>query len=121
MVVNLEDEMKNSAEVIALCKDDEIAKDFYRALCNMQWKKAPGIPDDEIIIEKLKGKEVDVWSCSWRYAGGIIADIRNDHHGKSENYMDFYFSGNEGFVSDIVEECFANMGWKPHPYDDDYI
>lgn len=120
MDVNLEQDMKNSAEVIALVADEEVANDFYRALCNMRWKKAPGIPDDELIIEKLKGSEVGVWSCSWRYAGGIIADIRNEHHGKSEDYMNFYCAGNESLITDTVRKCFGDMGWEPYPWEDEH-
>lgn len=118
---DLEFEMEKDAIVIAYLADDEIAKEFYAALCNMRWKKIIVIPDDELIIEKLKGIETNIWSCSWRGSGGIIADIRNVHYNRAEDYMDFYCSGNEGFVSERVKECFERMGWVPHPWDDELI
>jgi hypothetical protein len=58
------------------------------------------------------------WSCSWRYAGGIIADMR-----QQGDYIDWYCSGirieNDG--SDFVSECVVTdeirqdllkLGWK---------
>ena len=69
------------------------------------------------------------WSCSWRYAGGIISDMVE--HG---NYMDWYCSGiaalegdavnNPGFVpeSQVTEEIrkdLGKLGWLVRPYEDD--
>lgn len=119
--VNLEVEMSNDAIVISYLKDRDTAVEFYSALCNMRWKKINILPDDERIIEKLKGTDSNIWSCTWRYAGGIIADIRNKHYNTKEDYMDFYCSGNEGNVADIVEECFKRMGWVPHPWENDEL
>lgn len=116
---DLEAEMKKDAIVIAYLANEDIAKDFYAALCNVEWKKIVDIPDDERIINKLKGIDPHIWGCSWRYSGGIIADIRNANYNKSEIYMDFYCSGNEGVVSDIVRECFNRMGWKECFYEND--
>jgi isochorismate hydrolase len=121
MDISLEEDMKASPEIIAYCADEGIAADFYRALCNMRWRKVNLRPDDEKIIDRLKGEEPDVWSCSWRYAGGIIADIRNDHHGKSEDYMDFYCAGEEGTVTPLVKECFEKLGWEQYPWPDNSI
>lgn len=115
---DLEAEMTKDAIVIAYLRDKEVAVQFYSALSNMRWKKIDMLPDDERIIEKLKGIDSDIWSCSWRYAGGIIADIRNVAYNTKEDYMDFYCSGNEGVVSDLVRECFYRMGWEPCPWDD---
>lgn len=50
-----------------------------------------------------------IYSCSWRYAGGMIADIRAE----GENYMDFYCSGNEGNVDGEFELDMEQLGWKP--------
>lgn len=118
MDISLEKDMKGDPEIVSLCKDEEIAKDFYRALCNMRWKKS-GFPEDIKIIDKLRGNDRSVWSCSWRYAGGIIADIRNENHNTSEDYMNFYCSGNESSVSKKVEECFNRLGWTKFPYEDE--
>jgi len=78
--------------------DEEYAVDMYRALCNMRWEN------------KSTGK---IYSCSWRYAGGLIADIRD----VGENYMDFYCSGNEGHVSESIETDLNNLGWIQHPWE----
>ena len=77
------------------------------------------IPDDERIINRLKGIEEELWHCSWRHAGGIIAEIRSKHYNTNEDYMNFYCSGNEETITDLVRDCFEKMGWKPRPYDDD--
>lgn len=113
---SLEREMAKDAIVIAYLKDENTAGEFYSALCNMRWRKLSILSEDERIIDKLKGVESDVWSCSWRYAGGIIADIRNANYNTTEDYMDFYCHGNEGWVSDLVKECFNRMGWVEHPW-----
>ena len=113
MDINLEKEMHEDAIVIAYLKDEKVATDFYRALCNVDWKKDIPLTEEEKVIDKLKGRDSNTWSCSWRYAGGIIADIRNKHYNKNENYMDYYCAGNEGIVTDLVEECFERMGWTP--------
>jgi hypothetical protein len=71
----------------------------------------------------------DYWSCSWRSAGGIVADLRNCN----EDYMDWYCSGiigeeldandsrfgyvSEGEVTDEVLADFSRLGWKPFPWE----
>lgn len=117
--VDLEKEMKGDKILIGLLADIDVAVEFYSALCNMRWRKIVYIPDDVLIIDKLKGIESDLWSCSWRYSGGVIADIRNDNYNTAEDYMDFYCRGNEGHVSDRVAECFKRMAWEPVPWEDD--
>jgi hypothetical protein len=100
--------------VIDYLTDLAIAEEFYSALCNVNWyiKRSPE-PEEDLIIRKLKGERDGYWTCSWRTAGGYIAEIRNTHHDKKEDYMDFYCSGNEGIISDLVRECFDRMGWTP--------
>ena len=114
---NLEVEMAKDAIVISYLEDRDIAVEFYSALCNMRWKKMNILPVDQRIIEKLKGIDSNIWSCSWRHAGGIVANIRNANYNKKEDYMDFYCSGNEGYVSFLVEDCFERMGWEPCPWE----
>jgi len=116
---NLYAEMCNDSIVIAYLSDQNIAVQFYSALCNMRWQKDSFLSDDERIINKLKGDELDVWSCSWRAAGGYIADIRNTHHNKNEGYLDYYCHGDEGVITPLVEECFGRMGWLPYPWPKD--
>jgi len=79
--------------------NDDYAKDLYGALCNMKWKHvATG----------------SVYSCSWRYAGGLVADMRD----KKEMYLDYYCSGNEGLVTLEVERDLAELGWVPEPWEE---
>lgn len=106
---NLEVEMANDPVVIGYLEDYGTAIAFYSALCNRRWMAKPQ-PEDEAIINRLKG-EPEFWSCTWRYAGGIIADIRNKHYNRTEDYSNFYCTGNEGMVSNFVAECFGRMGW----------
>jgi len=111
---DLAEEMASDTIVVEYLRDRDIAVEFYSALCNVDWyAKKPPLPDDELIIWKLKGERDSAWSCSWRTAGGYIAEIRNKYHNTNENYMDFYCSGNEGVVSGLVEECLDRMGWYP--------
>jgi hypothetical protein len=78
-------------------QDTEFAIKVYRALCNTRW------------IDK--DNPHNVFSCSWRYAGALIADIRD----KDESYMDFYCSGNEGVIDPEVLEFFDSLGFFPQP------
>ncbi len=66
------------------------AQNLYSALCNMRWQK----------LELLPILKDDYWSCSWRYAGEIVADIR----GNGEDYMDWYCSGMGGFTAFADED-----------------
>jgi hypothetical protein len=113
---DLEYEMSKDAIVIAYLGNKDVAKDFYRALANMQWRKNSVVSEEDQIIDKLKGDDRNLWSCSWRYAGGIIADIRNANYDAQEDYLDYYCAGNEGEVTPLVKECFERMGWKPEPW-----
>lgn len=81
-----------------LAESDEFATNLYRALSNMQWKQ--------------KDKPENIYSCSWRYAGGLVADLRN----KGENYLDFYCSGSEGWVAPEVEKALNELGWEKLPW-----
>ena len=57
---------------------ESYAQNLYAALCNNDFTKLEPWPI-------LNGK---TWSCSWRYAGGIIADMR-----EQGDYVDWYCSG----------------------------
>jgi hypothetical protein len=89
---DLEEDLNRSEEIKELVKDQNMATELYGSLCNVDWYK-DGIR----------------WSCSWRYAGGIVADLRN----VGEEYIDFYCSGNEGLVHPIIEEKIRKLGWTP--------
>ncbi len=80
-------------------KDKDFAREVYAALCNMRWQSIY--------------KPEYVYSCSWRYAGGLIAEIR----GCGEIYLDFYCSGGEGIVTERVQEFFKKLGYLPLPWE----
>ena len=54
------------------------AQNLYAALCNNDFQRLEMWPI-------LAGK---TWHCSWRYAGGVVADIR-----KEGDYLNWYCSG----------------------------
>ncbi len=58
--------------------DDAYAQNLYAAMCNNGFIRLEVIP-------VLKGEE---WGASWRYAGGIIADMQ-----QKGDYIDWYCSG----------------------------
>jgi hypothetical protein len=58
--------------------DDVYAQNLYAAMCNNDFTKREMWP----ILKEQK------WSCSWRHAGGVIADMREEG-----DYMDWYCSG----------------------------
>jgi len=81
------------------------AQALYAALCNTRW------------TNKKTGEE---YTCSWRYAGGLIADMRGNT--KNMNYMDFYCSGiedgseKEGHVASYIEDDMNELGWECKPW-----
>ena len=101
--------------------DDNYAQNIYAALCNNGFIRLEVIP-------VLKGEE---WSCSWRYAGGIVADmqqkgdyinwycsgIRNDDYKDSLNDPVQRTSGyvSEGCITDEVRSDLQRLGWAVAP------
>lgn len=81
--------------------DPDFAQEVYAALCNMRWRK----------IDDPK----QIYSCSWRYAGGLIAGML----GMTDrmDYCEFYCSGNEGIVSERVKIELGKLGWEPLPWE----
>lgn len=115
---NLEYDLRNTDWVVDKVKENNTyAQNLYAALCNNQFVKHD-------IFAILKE---EYWSCSWRHAGGIIADILDEG-----DYMDWYCSGSggpmggmgdtgylpEGVVADCIEEDLSRLGWKIIPYED---
>ena len=108
MTPDLEEELTNCDWFVAKVRNSKTyAKDVYAALCNMQWQK-------QEIVPVLKD---DFWSCTWRYAGGFVANIEN----QGGDYMDWYCAGGEGFVTDEIKEDLARLGWVPIEWDDDFV
>lgn len=106
---------------------DSYAQNLYAAMCNMQFQKLEVLP---ILRDQL-------WSCSWRHAGGIVADML----GKGD-YIDWYCSGmgglnqeydseetaeewskrtgyvSEGVVTEEIAQDLKQLGWIPVGYDE---
>jgi hypothetical protein len=91
---------------------ESYAQNLYAAMCNNGFIKLE-------VISVLKGEE---WSCSWRYAGGIIADMR-----EQGDYIDWYCSGirdpmddsnnyvGEGCITDEIRTDLQRLGWAVAP------
>lgn len=84
---------------------EDYARALYAAMCNTDFIKNDVWP---ILTDKT-------WSCSWRYAGGIIADMI----GKGD-YIDWYCSGNEGIVTDEVRDDLLKLGWIVKEFNDGF-
>jgi len=76
---SLEYDLRTTDWVIEKVKADRVyAQHLYAAMCNNDFQRNDVWP---ILTDKT-------WSCSWRYAGGIIANIRGEG-----DYLDWYCSG----------------------------
>jgi hypothetical protein len=80
--ISLEQDLLASPLMLARVRESRVyAQHLYAAMCNREFVKNELWP-------QLKG---ETWSCSWRHAGGIIADMR-----EQGDYMDWYCSGIQG-------------------------
>ena len=76
---NMERDLCTSPMMLAKVRDSRVyAQHLYAAMCNNDFQKNDVWPT-------LKG---ETWSCSWRHAGGIVADMR-----EQGDYLDWYCSG----------------------------
>ena len=88
---NLERDFAMSDRIRGLIRSDVFAVLLYGALCNTSWRhKATGA----------------IWHCSWRGAGGIVAELRGEGC-----YMDWYCSSGEGLVDEHVLAEIGALGW----------
>jgi hypothetical protein len=99
------------------------AQNLYAAMCNNEFTKREMWP----ILKEER------WGCSWRSAGGIIADMQ-----QKGDYIDWYCSGirndpfydsnkhssypngyvPESVVTDEIENDLHRLGWIVVKYDD---
>ena len=91
---NLEEDLFNSQEIKDKVQNVIYANALYSTLCNNCFTH--------------HDKKGDPWSCSWRYAGGLVADFRD----QGEDYLDYYCSGCEGEVNEQIEEDLLLLGWS---------
>ena len=89
---DLERDLLRSDRLRALVRSRLFATLLYSALCNTTWRKDAGGP---------------VWSCSWRHAGAVVANLRAEG-----DYLDWYCSMGEGLVDEQVMAEIEAIGWK---------
>lgn len=81
---NLEHDLRSTDWILGKVRSNtDYAQNLYAALCNNEFTKREMWP----VLKEEK------WSCSWRYAGGIIANMRQEG-----DYMDWYCSGIKGTI-----------------------
>jgi len=122
---NLEYDLRSTKWICDKAKANEFyAQNLYAAMCNQHWQRNEVWP-------LLKGQ---TYSCTWRYAGGIVADMV-----ESGDYIDYYCSGirgasdltvpipttlpgdfvSEGHVTEEIRNDFFKLGWIPVDQVDD--
>jgi len=113
-VNNLEYELLTTNWILEKARSSEVyAQNLYAAMCNNSFQKLDVMP----ILKEER------WGCSWRYAGGIIADML-----EKGDYIDWYCTGMrgghdmggsyirdefvaEGIVTDEIKEDLKKLGW----------
>lgn len=86
---NMEYDLRSTSWICDKVKSDDVyAQNLYAALCNNEFQCNDMMP----ILKDQK------WSCSWRYAGGIIADMQ-----EKGDYIDWYCSGIRNMEPDADE------------------
>ena len=106
MDANLERDVKDAQWFVDKVRtSDSYAQNLYAALCNNAFQK----------LEVMPVLRDEVWSCTWRYAGGVVADIRCEG-----DYMDWYCSGIGGVIGggsesspEIEAEILAKKNYVP--------
>ena len=102
---------------------NDYAQNIYAAMCNMRWQRLDVFP----ILKD------EYWSCSWRSAGGIVADML-----QKGDYIDWYCSGignddagyglshkeadgyvPEGTITEEIRIDFQKLGWIPSEWPED--
>lgn len=115
---NMEYDLRSTSWICDKVKaSDNYAQNLYAAMCNMQFVKLDVMP----ILKDQR------WSCSWRSAGGIVADMQ-----EKGDYIDWYCSGiqndeevktsdyvPEGVVTDEIREDLKRLGWAAVEWEDD--
>ena len=106
---NLEWDLRSTDWILVKARSSDVyAQNLYAALCNNSFQRNEVWP-------LLKDQ---TWGCSWRHAGGIIADMLG-----AGDYIDWYCSGimdlgapDNGFVpemvvTDEIREDLFRLGW----------
>ena len=116
---NLEEDIRACDWMLKKVQDRETyAQNLYAAMCNNVFQRNEVWP-------RLKD---EYWSCSWRSAGGIVAELRGQG-----DYIDWYCSGiigvgeadsfqgyvSESTVTDEIRQDLFDIGWTVEPYPED--
>ena len=121
---DLEQDLWNSPEFLNKIRTrKDYAQNVYAAMCNMRWQRLDVLP----ILKD------EYWSCSWRSAGGIVADML-----QKGDYIDWYCSGignddagyglshkeadgyvPEGTITEEIRIDFQKLGWIPSEWPED--
>jgi hypothetical protein len=120
---NLEYDLRTTDWILDKVRaSDNYAQNLYAAMCNNDFQRLEVYP---ILVNQ-------VWSCSWRHAGGIIADMQ-----ERGDYIDWYCSGissqedgyglddhvpeveadgrtyvPEGEITEEIEDDLQRLGWR---------
>ena len=112
---NLEESIRACVWMLKKVVDNETyAQNLYAAMCNNVFQPNQVWP-------RLRD---EYWSCSWRSAGGIVADLRGQG-----DYIDWYCSGimgvgetdsfqgyvSESTVTDEIRQDLFAIGWTVEP------
>ena len=117
---NLEYDVEDCEWICAKIRSsDSYGQNFYAALCNNEFQRNEVWP---ILKDQT-------WGCTWRYAGGIVAHIRQEG-----DYIDWYCSGirggmtlsdeeakqyednrfvSEGVITEEIRQDLLRLGWVP--------
>jgi len=116
---NLEESIRACEWMLKKVVDRETyAQNLYAAMCNNVFQPNQVWP-------RLRD---EYWSCSWRSAGGIVADLRGQG-----DYLDWYCSGimgvgevdsfqgyvSESTITDEIRQDLFAIGWTVEPYPED--
>lgn len=99
-----------------LKEDTRFLEELYAALCNNFWlRKDRSYTHPEGDQHSLVDEQGEyAYSCSWRYAGGVVDDLqRYGHVAGGAGYLCYYCAGGEGNVTPRVQETLGDLGWKP--------
>ena len=104
-IENMEYDLLTTDWILEKVRESDVyAQNLYASMCNRDFIK-------HAVIPILKNQR---WSCSWRYAGGIIADMRQEG-----DYIDWYCSGIRGdrLSTEEVEKLSLEQQARAKEYD----
>jgi len=91
-IENMEYDLLTTGWILEKVRESDVyAQNLYASMCNRDFIKHDVMP----ILKNQR------WHCSWRYAGGIIADMQ-----EKGDYIDWYCSGirNESLTEEELEK-----------------